>query len=153
MSGALNSPSDAFQVVGFVIANGSPVAGSTLKKFTRLCDGWLKPQQPKWLPEYGKFRRSPKFALIPFGSPSFAEAWNAQIVSSPLASSAKPVQTRSKLVSSLYRPLFMTAVKVCTAAPHMSGVVEAAYTCTRPLYALAVHCPARPLFRGTRGSS
>ena len=28
----------------------------TLKELTRFCDGWLKPQQPKWLPEYGKFK-------------------------------------------------------------------------------------------------
>src|SRR5438034_820989 len=52
---------------------GRPLA-STAKKLTRFCDGWWKPQQPKGLPECGKFRRSPKFAFSPFGSPSRTEA-------------------------------------------------------------------------------
>src|SRR5689334_9066543 len=54
-------------------AAGSP-SGAVWKKFTRFCDGWWKPQQPNGLPECGKLRRSPAFALLPFGSPSFADA-------------------------------------------------------------------------------
>src|SRR2546425_1759796 len=30
--------------------------------------------QPKWLPECGKFRRSPQFEFQPLGSPSLTEA-------------------------------------------------------------------------------
>jgi len=55
------------------IAIGKPAA-STWKKLTRLNEGWWNPQQPKWLPSCGKFRRSPKFELAPFGSPSFTDA-------------------------------------------------------------------------------
>src|SRR6266550_3392982 len=95
---ALKFALDAFQLAGLDVANGSPAA-STWKKLTRFCVGWLKPQQPKWLPEYGKFRRSPKFALFPFGSPSLADAWYANMVSGPLVT--KPLQTLSKLASSL----------------------------------------------------
>src|SRR6478752_5219542 len=62
-----------FQPAGFESASGRPAA-SVLKKLTRFCDGWWKPQQPNGLPECGKLSRSPAFALLPFGSPSFAEA-------------------------------------------------------------------------------
>src|SRR5438067_817491 len=64
----------AFHVLRLESDSGSPFA-STWKKFTRFCDGWWKPQQPKWLPECGKLSRSPVLALFPFGSPSFADAW------------------------------------------------------------------------------
>jgi len=33
-----------------------------------LNEGWWNPQQPKWLPECGKFRRSPQFEFQPPGS-------------------------------------------------------------------------------------
>src|SRR6266571_4915836 len=62
----------AFQLA-FVSASGRPLA-STAKKLTRFCDGWWKPQQPKWLPAYGKFSRSPQLEFQPLGSPSLAEA-------------------------------------------------------------------------------
>src|SRR2546423_12632136 len=51
MSPATNCALETFQVAGAEIDNGSPAA-STLKELTRFCDGWLKPQQPKGLPEY-----------------------------------------------------------------------------------------------------
>src|SRR5688572_33117906 len=129
-----------FHVVGAERANGRP-APSTLKKLTRFCDGWWKPQQPNGLPECGKFNRSPQLALLPSGSPSFADAWNARMVSTPLSRSAKPVQTRSKLVSRPKGPFVLTSRSVVNAA-FQSGaapVMLALYTSTRPLYALAVH--------------
>src|SRR6266516_2182279 len=80
----------------FDSASGRPTA-STAKKFTRFCEGWWNPQHPKWLPECGKFSRSPQFEFQPLGSPSRTEAWNARMVSFPFLAAWKPVQTLSNV--------------------------------------------------------
>jgi hypothetical protein len=42
-----------------VIASGRPLTGSVWNMFTKVNVGWWKPQHPKWLPECGRFSRSP----------------------------------------------------------------------------------------------
>src|SRR6476620_1377232 len=55
VSAARMSLLSAFQF-GSESAIGRPAA-SVLKKLTRFCDGWWKPQQPNGLPECGKLSR------------------------------------------------------------------------------------------------
>src|SRR5438067_3399795 len=108
-------PSKVLKLFESVTAIGRPFA-STRKWFTSACDGWWKPQHPKWLLLVGKLSRSPQLELFAFGSPSATDAWNARIVSFPFSNSLKPVHTRSKLASSAYGPLFFTSLSVAIAA-------------------------------------